>query len=107
MLGPVTSKPSGPPASGPAVEVPPHGEHWRPRVTVYSYPHPLLWVYLETGWALATVRARHDYPQLVAYQVELAQPNDDGTSSRVSRTYPWGKDNVRPVEEAAEDPASQ
>jgi hypothetical protein len=104
----VTTPPSEPPTAGPAVELPPAGEQWRPKVTVYRYPHPLLWVYLETGWVLATVRARHDYPNdLVAYQVELAQPNDDGTTSRVSRTYAWGRDNLRAAteHETAEDPA--
>lgn len=80
------------------MEVPPHGQHWRPKVTVYERGRePLLWVYLSTGWTLATVRARHDYPKLVAYQVEHGIPNDDGTSSRVSRTYAWNSDNMRPA----------
>lgn len=94
----MTTPPTEPPTSGPAIELPPHGEHWRPTVTVYdrSLDVPLLWVYLDHGWALATVRARHDYPNgLVAYQVEVGVPNQDGTVSRVSRTYAWGKDNMR------------
>jgi hypothetical protein len=98
MLAAVTSKPTDPPAAGPAVELPPASEQWQPRVTVYTYPHPLLWIYVWGGWRLATVKARHDYPSgLTAYQCELAMPNDDGTTSRVSRTYAWGADNVRPA----------
>jgi hypothetical protein len=99
-MEPVTSPPTDEPTSGPAVELPPHGEHWRPKVTVYGRRDaPLLWVFWPDRWTLATVTARHDYPKLVAYEVELAKPNDDGTTSRVSRTFPWGKDNVRPADE--------
>lgn len=100
ILARVTSKPTEPPHDGPAVEVPPHGEQWRPKVTVYgrALDAPMLWIYLDTGWALAAVRARHDYPNgLTAYQVEISIPNGDGTSSRYLRTYAWGKDNIRPA----------
>jgi hypothetical protein len=79
--------------------VPPHGEKWRPQVTVYNRRDaPLLWVFWPDRWTLATVTARHDYPSgLTAYSVELPMPNDDGTTSRVSRTFRWGADNLRPA----------
>lgn len=95
----MTSKPTEPPESGPAVEVPPHGEKWRPKVTTYPRGRePLLWIYLATGWVLAAVRARHDYDNgLVVYQVELSIPDEDGRLSRFIRAYAWGKDNVRPA----------
>lgn len=96
---PVTSQPpADPPASGPAVEVPPHGEKDRPKVTVYKHPRPSLWVFWPDRWQAADVRARHDYPGGgVAYQVELRQFDEDGQPSRVSRTFLWGPDNIRPA----------
>jgi hypothetical protein len=100
MLGPVTTPPTDTPTAGPAVELPPAGEQWRPKVTVYQRPGPGMWIYWPDRWVYATVTARHDYASgLVAYQVELTMPNDDGTTSRVSRTFPWGKDNIRPADD--------
>lgn len=94
----MTSQPTEPPKDGPAVELPPHGEHWRPEVTVYSYPHPLLWIFWPDRWALATVRAKHEYASgLVAYQVELSAISDGGTMSRVTRTFAWNPDSIRPA----------
>jgi hypothetical protein len=97
-VGLVTSKPTKPPNDGPAIEQPPNNGPWRPQVTVYDRPGPAMWVYWPDRWTLATVRAKHEYPNgLVVYQAELSMPNQDGTMSRVSRSFAWGKDNIRPA----------
>ena len=91
--------PTEPPASGPAVEVPPHGEKVRPKVTVYKHPRPSLLIYWPDRWQTADVRARHDWPTgAIAYQVECSIWDDEGRTSRVSRTFLWGPDSIRQVE---------
>lgn len=95
----MTSKPTDEPTSGAAVEQPPNSGPWHPTVTVYDRGRePLLWVYWPSAWTLATVTDKHAYPNgLIVLHVELAMPNPDGTTSRVSRAFAWGRDNIRPA----------
>jgi hypothetical protein len=91
------AEPTEPPTDGPAVEQPPHAPDDRPRVTVYPYPGPGLWIYTDR-WRYASARSRQDYRDgRVVYRVEIDEPNPDGTTSRCTRAYPWGKDNIRPA----------
>lgn len=103
MLRAVTSTPpTEPPESGPAVEVPPHGEKVRPKVTVFKHPRPSLWIFWPDRWQTADVRARHDWPTgAIAFQVECSIWDDEGRASRVSRTFLWGPDSVRAVDPEA------
>jgi hypothetical protein len=96
---PVTAAPSEPPNDGPAVEQPPINGEWHPQVTVYNRLHgPALWIYWPDRWTLATVTSKHVYPgRLTIVHVELAMPNQDGTTSLVIRSFAWGPDNIRPA----------
>lgn len=91
--------PADPPTSGPAVEVAPHGEKVRPKTTVYLRASRTLWIFWPDRWQAADVRARHDWPTgATSYQVELNTFDDLG-SHRVSRSFLWGPDSVRAVED--------
>lgn len=93
MVGVVT-EPSEPPASGPAVEQPPHGLDDRPRTTVYPRGERHLWVYWPSRWQLAEARAKQVYADgRVIYQVELY--DDPKVLSKISRAFLWGPDNIR------------
>lgn len=97
----MTLPPTEPPASGAAVEHPPHGLDDRPRTLVYTYPRPSLWVYWPNFWQEATVLARQDYRDgRVVYQVELKE-TPDAAASKVTRTFLWGPDSIRPVDDEA------
>lgn len=92
----VTAEPTEPPASGPAVEQPPHREDDRPRTTRYRRGQHYLWIYWPDRWQHCTVIARQDYQDgRVCYQVELY--DDPVSHSMTVRLFAWGKDNVRPA----------
>lgn len=79
-----------------AVEVPPwqpaHGPG--PRVTRRT-PRPVLEIHVGGVWRLATVMARHDYPDgRTACQVEINLGHSGASSIR---TYRWDRRAMRPV----------
>jgi hypothetical protein len=53
----VSERPTEPPTSGLAVEVPPLGAEWQPTVTVHPYPGKAAWTFWPDFWQLATVRS--------------------------------------------------
>ncbi|MEV7512034.1 hypothetical protein AB0O57_29170 [Streptomyces sp. NPDC091201] len=78
-----------------------------PAPTVWSWPagdRPALWVWSRGDWRYAAVQARHTYPDgSVIYQVAI---DCDGSTSVVSRSYPWPQPGLRPARTSKSEPSS-
>ncbi|WP_405769360.1 DUF6233 domain-containing protein [Actinacidiphila glaucinigra] len=69
----------------------------QPRLRSYApTERPRLRIRVDGAWRSATVRQRQDWPQGVAYQVDIALPDPDlGYDVPVIRTYWWDPDTMR------------
>lgn len=71
------------------VEVPPRAEHETVGVRTDVYPdrhEPAVWIWVDSAWTLATIRAQHRYPDGVL-ELQVCLPNDIPARER---TYRWG-----------------
>ncbi|MGW6410473.1 hypothetical protein ACWF95_25235 [Streptomyces vinaceus] len=84
---------------------------WRPEdgrpPTVWSWSagdRPALWVWSCGAWRYAAVMARHDWADgRVIYKVAV---DLDGSTSTVSRFYPWPQPGLRRARGSGSDPSA-
>ncbi|MDX3353876.1 DUF6233 domain-containing protein [Streptomyces sp. ME01-24h] len=80
----------------------------KPRITSWApADRPRMQVHVDGAWRWATVRQRQDWPQGVAYQVDVALPDRElGYDTEVIQTYWWDPDTMRAPGQRTRTPAT-